>query len=196
MHGRERERFVKLLSLTRSGNDGEALAALRKCNDILKQHRLNWDDIVAGGSGPRVEAELGVKARPRNARASPSRSFEASLRRQALLEQTRREERAMALRFYIRKVPLVLRLLFFPLWVTAEMLVGVVVSESGTFLRAMKSFAVVVVLTVSSMIWLQAFDIAAPFVEEAADAAVPWVEQAWQQLDGDQDRPTAGGTER
>ncbi len=188
MRGRERERFVKLLSLTRSSNDGEALAALRKCNDMLKQHRLNWDDVLRG------EGDRSVKATPRNNRPSPSRTFEASLRREKLFEQTRREERAMALRFHIRKVPLLLRLLFFPLWATAEMLVGVIVSEAGTFLRAMKSFAAVLVLVATSIIWLQAFDIVSLLVEEAADAAVPWAEQAWQHLDGDQDRPTAGGT--
>lgn len=179
MRGRERERFVKLLSLTHSSNDGEALAALRKCNDMLKQHRLNWEDIVAG------EADRVVNPRPRNNRPSPSRSFEASLRREKLFEQARREERAMALRFYIRKVPLLLRLLFFPLWATAEMLVGVVGSESGTFLRAMKSFVAVIVLAVSSMIWLQAFDMVALLADEATDAATPLAEQTWQQLDQD-----------
>jgi hypothetical protein len=182
MRGRERERFVKLLSLTRSSNDGEALTALRKCNDMLKQHRLNWDDIVVR------EADRGMKARPRNNPASPSRTFEASIRREKLFEQTRREQRAMALRFYIRKVPLLLRLLLFPLWATAEMLVAIVVSEARPFLRTMKSFAAVLVLAVSSMIWLQAFDIVSLLVEEAADATVPWAEQAWHQLDGDQDR--------
>ncbi|MBL6613784.1 MAG: DUF2786 domain-containing protein [Reyranella sp.] len=188
MRGRERERLVKLLSLTNSSNDGEALAALRKCNDMLKQHRLNWDDIVVG------EADRVVKTRTRNNPASPSRTFEASLRRERLFEQARREQQAMALRFYIRKVPMPLRLLFFPLWATAEILAGVVELEAGTFRRAAKSFAAVFVLAASSIIWLQAVDLVALLVEEAADAAVPWAEQSWLQLDGDQDRPTAGGT--
>ena len=94
----------------------------------------------------------------------------------------------MALRRYIRKVPLLLRLLFFPLWATAEMLVGIVVSEAGTFSRAMKSFAAVLVLAVSSMIWVQAFDLVALLAEEAVDVAAPWAEQARQQVDGGQDR--------
>ena len=188
MRGREREQFVKLLSLTRSSNDGEALAALRKCNDMLNQHRLSWEDMLCG------EGDRSVKARSLNIRTSPSRTFEAAIRREKLFEQTRREERAMALRFHIRKVPLLLRLLFFPLWATAEMLVGVVVAEARTFLRAMKSFAAALVLATTSLIWLMAVDVGVLLVQEAADAAAPWVEQAWQQLDRYQDRPTAGGT--
>ena len=167
MHGRERERFVKLLRLTHSSNDGEALAALRKCNDMLKQQRLSWDDIVAGGdSGGRCgEADRGVTVRPRTDRASPSRTFEAALRREKLFEQTRREDKAMALRFHIRKVPLLLRLLFFPIWATAEMLAGMVVPEASTFLRALKSFAAALVLAVSSIIWLRAVDIVVLLVD-------------------------------
>ena len=48
MRDRERERFVKLLGLTRSSNDGEALAALRKCNDVLTQHHLRLAGMGTG----------------------------------------------------------------------------------------------------------------------------------------------------
>ena len=189
MDGRDRERFVKLLGLTESSNDGEALAALRKCNAMLRQQHLTWEDIVAGRCADRT-----LKPRSSSYPASPSRTFEAAIRREQLFEQIRREEKAMAMRIHIRKVPLLLRLLFFPLWATAEMVVATVVPEPSPSWRAVKSFTVVLVLAVSSIIWLQAFDVVVLLLEEAADAAVPWVEQAWQQVGGDQDLPTAGGT--
>jgi hypothetical protein len=181
MRDRERERFVKLLGLTHSNNDGEALAALRKCNDVLKQHRLSWADVVAGRCAREVDRDTDllddigrvVNARQRNGPASPSRAFAESIRREAYFEQTRRQQRVMAVRFRIRKIPLLLRLLFFPLWATAEMLAGVAASDTSTSVRAMKSFAALLVLAVSSVLWLQVFHIVAALVEAAADAAVP-----------------------
>ncbi len=181
MGERERERFVKLLGLTRSSNDGEALAALRKCNDVLTQHRLDWADVVAGRCARQGHRDTDllddigrvVNARRRNDRASPSRTFADSIRREAYFEQTRRHQKRMALRFRIRKVPLLLRLLFFPLWATAEILAGVVASDASTSVRAMKSFAALLVLAVSSMVWLQVFDLIEVLVQAAATAAVP-----------------------
>jgi hypothetical protein len=42
------ERFVKLMQMTTSDNDGEALSALRRANAMLKAERKNWEDLVAG----------------------------------------------------------------------------------------------------------------------------------------------------
>jgi hypothetical protein len=180
MGDRERERFVKLLGLTRSSNDGEALAALRKCNDVLTQHRLNWADVVAGRCARQVHRDTGlrddigrvVNAHRRNERASPSRAFADSIRREAYFEQTRRQQQVMAVRLRIRKIPLLLRLFFFPLWATGEMLAGVTASDTSASVRAMKSFAALLVLAVSSVAWLQVVNIVAALVEAAADAAV------------------------
>ena len=118
MGDRERERFVKLLGLTRSSNDGEALAALRKCNDVLTQHRLSWADVVAGRCARQGHRdtdlldEIGrvVNARRRNDRVSPSRTFADSIRREAISNRPRRQQRMMAARLGIRKIPLLLRL--------------------------------------------------------------------------------------
>ena len=86
MRDKERERFVKLLGLTRSSNDGEALAALRKCNDVLTQHRLTWADVVAGRCARQVDRDTDllddigrvVNARRRSDPPSPSRAFAES----------------------------------------------------------------------------------------------------------------------
>jgi hypothetical protein len=181
MRDRERERFVKLLGLTRSSNDGEALAALRKCNDVLTQHHLSWADVVAGRCARRVDRDTDllddigrvVNAHRRSDPPSPSRAFAESIRREAYFEQTRRRQRVMARRFRIRKIPLLLRLLFFPLWATAEVLAGVTAPDISPSVRAMKSFAALLVLAVSSVAWLQVINMVAALVEAAADAAVP-----------------------
>jgi hypothetical protein len=39
-------KFHKLMNLTQSDNDNEALAALRKANSMLKHSKLTWKDIL------------------------------------------------------------------------------------------------------------------------------------------------------
>ena len=181
MGDRERERFVKLLGLTRSSNDGEALAALRKCNDVLTQHRLGWADVVAGRCARQGHRdtdlldEIGrvVNVRRRNDRVSPSRVFADSIRREAYYERTGRQQRVMAARFRIRKIPLLVRLFFFPLWAAAEILVSVMTSDSSRSVRAVNSFGALLVLAVSSVAWLQVVYLFAILVQAAATAAVP-----------------------
>ncbi|AFC22559.1 hypothetical protein phi1422_0039 [Bdellovibrio phage phi1422] len=41
-----RERFAKLANMMTSDNDAEALAALRKCNEMLKSENKIWKDIL------------------------------------------------------------------------------------------------------------------------------------------------------
>jgi hypothetical protein len=43
----ETTKLCKVMMLTTSDNDSEALAALRKANALLKQRGLNWEDIFA-----------------------------------------------------------------------------------------------------------------------------------------------------
>ena len=42
----DRERLAKVLSLTQSSSDGEALAAIRKANEIIKGENLTWDEVL------------------------------------------------------------------------------------------------------------------------------------------------------
>ena len=180
MGDRERERFVKLLGLTRSSNDGEALAALRKCNDVLTQHRLGWADVVAGRCARQGDRdtdlldEIGrvVNARRQNDRVSPSRTFADSIRREAYYERTGRQQRMMAARFRIRKIPLLVRLFFFPPLGDGRNS-GRRRSIGRQQVRAMKSFGALLVLAVTSMAWLQVAHLVAVLVEAAATASVP-----------------------
>lgn len=39
-------KFFKLMNLTQSDNDNEALVALRKANAMLRHSKLTWKDIL------------------------------------------------------------------------------------------------------------------------------------------------------
>jgi hypothetical protein len=47
-----REKFIKLMMLTTSDQDGEALTALRKANAMLAAENKNWEEFLAVGAGP------------------------------------------------------------------------------------------------------------------------------------------------
>lgn len=40
------EMLTKLLMMTTSSHDGEALVAIRKANEMLARDRLNWQDVM------------------------------------------------------------------------------------------------------------------------------------------------------
>ena len=42
----DREKLAKILALTTSTNDSEALAAVRKANDIVRGEGLSWDKVL------------------------------------------------------------------------------------------------------------------------------------------------------
>jgi hypothetical protein len=50
--------IAKLLNLTTSSFDGEALVAVRKANAHLTQHKANWNDFIAVvGDKPDISAQ-------------------------------------------------------------------------------------------------------------------------------------------
>lgn len=59
------DKFVKILKLTTSPVDGEALAAVRKANEILKRENFEWEHFVLGKihhkSGPGEERPFSPK---------------------------------------------------------------------------------------------------------------------------------------
>jgi hypothetical protein len=48
MNSKDRDRFVKLMMLTQSDHDGEALVALRKANGLLVRDNQNWQEFIDG----------------------------------------------------------------------------------------------------------------------------------------------------
>lgn len=45
--GLDRDLLTKLMMLTTSDADGEALSAIRKANQILKKEKLNWQEVLS-----------------------------------------------------------------------------------------------------------------------------------------------------
>lgn len=43
----DRTRLAKVLALTTSTNDAEALAAIRKANDIISGEKMQWSEVLA-----------------------------------------------------------------------------------------------------------------------------------------------------
>lgn len=50
----DRTRLAKLLALTTSDNDAEALSAMRKANEIIKGENLTWAELVTIEAQPLV----------------------------------------------------------------------------------------------------------------------------------------------
>ena len=46
----DKDKLIKLLNLTTSKNDGEALSATRKANAFLKDNGINWEEFVLAHS--------------------------------------------------------------------------------------------------------------------------------------------------
>ncbi len=63
MEESSKERILKLLELTRSEHDGEALNALRKANDIREKEGLQWADLFQQ-SAPKSALPPVIKHRP------------------------------------------------------------------------------------------------------------------------------------
>lgn len=62
--------FVKLMMLSTSDNDGEALAALRKANKILKDAKVSWMELL-GGTKPDQSFRVPPSKRPKPERPEP-----------------------------------------------------------------------------------------------------------------------------
>jgi hypothetical protein len=95
----DRERLVRLLRMTESDRDAEALIAIRKSNELLKAHRMSWSDVI----------EL---PEPLPAPAVSSDWSHVSLKGYERSDMIRRAIR--------REFPITLA--FFPLWIAAELL--------------------------------------------------------------------------
>lgn len=131
----DRDRLVKLLNMTASSHDSEALAAMRHSNQMLRQANMSWADLIAVATEPPpARAPTEPKAEPDIRRHDPPspRSAnwgrdlfgdEPSITRSADPKKAQSDQLALkrrVLRGRIRAVPFVLRLLFFPIWVFAE----------------------------------------------------------------------------
>ncbi len=106
----DKERLAKLLSMTGSDHDAEALAAVRKANEFLRLHGKSWQDVLTPAPEPTRPAETSRTGASRP--ATPPRAPEPPPGHQRL-------------RYYrdaLRHEPLLPRLLGFPFWFLVELL--------------------------------------------------------------------------
>ena len=61
------ELFIKLMMLSTSDQDGEALAALRKANAVLAEANMNWEELIRA----KAKAEIRPDERPATGVAEP-----------------------------------------------------------------------------------------------------------------------------
>ena len=59
MDAATRDRLAKVMAMTTSSHDAEALAAVRRANGILAKHQLRWPDVLAN-----AKAQTKQKAQP------------------------------------------------------------------------------------------------------------------------------------
>jgi hypothetical protein len=143
----DKERLAKLLNMTGSDHDAEALAAARKANEFLRQHRKSWRDVL-GLNAPPPEKQQPPDA-PRAATphsATPPRRPEPPPGHQRL-------------RYYrdaLRHEPFLPRLLGFPFWLLVELLAlalpNSIINTRGRFISFV--FAAGMLLGIASWVWL------------------------------------------
>ena len=95
----DRERLIRLLRMTESDRDAEALIAIRKTNAMLKANGASWSDVI----------DLPTPAEPHAASTDWSCASLAGYERS---DGIRRSVR--------REFPIMLA--FFPLWIAAELM--------------------------------------------------------------------------
>jgi hypothetical protein len=118
----DRALLIKLLNMTESRHDGEVLSAIRKSNDLLRRNQLSWSDLVGATSAPQPESE---RAPERAGRYQPDfHDLRGPVTARGFRPYWRTTETRAApdsLKPQMKSVPLLLRILLFPLWLVAEL---------------------------------------------------------------------------
>lgn len=157
----DKDRLVKLLNLTASSHDGEALAAIRKSNELLQQHKSSWSAVM-GLDPPVVEVQV---ERPRPAPAPappPTPKPKPSVRPQATATPQRPREHmlpsgyafARQYRNEFRHQPFLPRLLAFPFWIVIEIVALLRPMKLVNTRGAAMVFTFVISLLLGSFIWI------------------------------------------
>jgi hypothetical protein len=157
----DRDLLIKLLNLTGSENDAEALNAIRRSNALLRRHQAPWSDLLALPQEPAQVRQHGpAKARQQRPRPRPTGSH--AFREEPIWERKVRPGARQTYRAtnaanqgqfsHIRSESTTLRVLFFPITVFDWLYVGVVYTK-----RAWpKSVAMIVPILgggAAAMIW-------------------------------------------
>ena len=141
----DKDRLAKLLSMTSSDHDAEALAAMRKANELLRLNKKSWAEVLSDPppvAAPRPEV-------PRYAsRAAPVPAGPP--------EPPPSHQRLRDYRNALRREPFLPRLLGFPFWLFIEILAFVfpraLLNTRGRFIATV--FALGMLTGIASWIWL------------------------------------------
>jgi hypothetical protein len=130
----DKERLAKLLSMTGSDHDAEALAAIRKANELLRLNKKSWSDVL-GPDAPAIEPARPAPSspvRPPAARSSPYGPMPRAP------EPPPGYQRLKFYRDALRHEPFLPRLLGFPFWLVIELMAivfpNIFVNTRGRFI--------------------------------------------------------------
>jgi hypothetical protein len=133
----DRERLVKLLNMTDSQHDGEALTAIRRSNALLRQSKTSWAEVLTPLNQPQQvsppKSEVEPKSAPRQKTAGWGSDLfgdEPTVSPATIGKNNKADDYKTFARARIRSVPIFLRLFFFPIWAFAETYVTTVYRES------------------------------------------------------------------
>ena len=138
----DKDRLAKLLSMTSSDHDAEALAAIRKANDLLRSNRKTWFDVLGTSipalEPPRPEAPRYASRPPGPPPLPPG------------------HQRLRDYRDALRREPFLPRLLGFPFWLLVEMVAFVfpraLLNTRGSFVALV--FALGMLAGIGAWVWL------------------------------------------
>jgi hypothetical protein len=149
----DRDLLIKLLNLTGSENDAEALNAIRRSNALLRKHQAAWADLLALPQEPAQARQQRPRPRPTGSHAFREEPIWERKVRPGARQTFRATNAAKQGQFsHIRSESTTLRVLFFPITVFDWLYVGVVYTK-----RAWpKSVAMIVPILgggIAAMIW-------------------------------------------
>jgi hypothetical protein len=151
----DREQLIKLLNLTGSEYDAEALSAIRRSNVLLRRHRTTWAELLAPSREPLQTPQPGP-AQARQQRPKPSPRGSHAFRERPIWESngyTRRQRYWTTNETRQAWVRNMLGVLFFPVTVFAWLYKRVV----RTRRRWLKPVAMLVPIFgagMAAMIWV------------------------------------------
>jgi hypothetical protein len=141
----DKDRLAKLLSMTGSDHDAEALAAMRKANELLRLNKKSWAEVLSDPP-PAVAPRAEVPRYTQRAAPVPTGPPPPPPGHQSLRDY----------RDALRREPFLPRLLGFPFWLLIEILAfafpRTLLNTRGNFIAIV--FALGMLLGIGSWIWL------------------------------------------
>jgi hypothetical protein len=134
------DRLEKLLNMTASQHDAEVLTAIRMSNNLLKQQRVKWADVLAKPKP--IEPKTPAEVKPQY-NYNPRHTVRVSV-----------DVAVMEMRARIRSYPAIWRWFFFPIWGAAEAYAGVSQAQKALGDTLPATIVAIAVGLVGSLVWI------------------------------------------